>query len=308
MTKERPQGPFEAQVIGAFGRHLQVRDSRGERLSARPRGRGLQLVCGDRVRCEWDAQHAQLLVTEALPRRTCLYRSSAQGRTEPVVANLAHVLVVLAPLPAPDWFVIDRYLCAASSAGLAAALVVNKCELGLEPLQTELAAYAGAGYPCVACSARTGEGIEALPGLFAAGSGVLVGQSGVGKSALVRCLAPEADALTGELTRAAEGRHTTTASRLYELAQGGELIDSPGVRDFAPALEQLDARSLGFPEVNALAAHCRFADCSHMQEPGCAVRTAAQEGKLPSRRYESYRRLRRLRADLTAARGPRRRP
>ena len=298
---------FEAQVVGAFGRHLQVRDARGERLAARPRGRGLQLVCGDRVRCEWDAQHAELFVIEALPRQTCLYRSNAQGRTEPVVANLHSVLVVLAPLPAPDWFVIDRYLCAASSAGLAAAVVVNKCELGLASLECELAVYGRAGYPWRACSARTGEGLEALPALFAAGSGVLVGQSGVGKSALVGRLAPEADALTGELTRDDEGRHTTTASRLYELGGGGELIDSPGVRDFAPALEQLDARDLGFPEVGALAAHCRFADCSHMQEPGCAVRDAAQAAELSSRRYESYRRLRRLRADLTAARGPRRR-
>ena len=106
--------------------------------------------------------------------------------------------------------------------------------------------------------------------------------------------------------REEEGRHTTTAARLYDLPHGAALIDSPGVRDFAPAVQALDERSLGFIEVERLAAGCRFADCRHMREPGCAVQAAAESGAMPARRYESYRRLRRLYEELTAARRPHR--
>ena len=132
---------------------------------------------------------------------------------------------------------------------------------------------------------------------------VLVGQSGVGKSSLVRHIVPGAEAETGELDRDAEGRHTTTASRLYDLPGGGHLIDSPGVRDFAPALDRLEPRSLGFVEVDRLAAGCRFLDCRHLREPHCEVRAAVERGEMSARRYESYKRLRRLYDDLTAPRG-----
>ncbi len=147
-------------------------------------------------------------------------------------------------------------------------------------------------------------GISQLEGVLANAVSVLVGQSGVGKSSLVSALLPETEVQTGELMREEEGRHTTTASRAYALKCGGTLIDSPGVRDFAPAIDRLDARTLGFPEVERLAAGCRFQDCRHMQEPGCALIAAAESGEVSPRRYESYRRLRRLYSDLVEARGP----
>jgi ribosome biogenesis GTPase len=131
-----------------------------------------------------------------------------------------------------------------------------------------------------------------------------VGQSGVGKSSLIRRLVPLADIEVGELVREEEGRHTTTASRLFDLPGGGSLIDSPGVRDFAPAIDRLDSTHLGFIEVSRLAPGCRFADCRHMREPGCAVIAAVAAGTMSARRYESYRRLRRLFEQLTEARGP----
>ncbi len=130
----------------------------------------------------------------------------------------------------------------------------------------------------------------------------LVGQSGVGKSSLVRRLLPQAEVAIGELVREEEGRHTSTAARLFDLPHGAALIDSPGVRDFAPAVSALDERTLGFPEVARLAAGCRFADCRHLREPGCAVRSAAEDGAWSPRRYESYRRLWRLYEQLRATR------
>ena len=111
-------------------------------------------------------------------------------------------------------------------------------------------------------------------------------------------------ALTGELMRASEGRHTTTASRLYSCAAGGAIIDSPGVRDYAPSVDQLDQSSLGFLEIERLSPQCHFADCRHLQEPRCAVIAAVASGEMAARRYESYRRLRRLYEQLHEQRGP----
>ena len=297
------------QVIATFGRHLLVRTAEGRELKARPFGRALTPVCGDEVRCQIDAHHDELHVVEVLPRRTALWRTNLRGKAEAVVANLTRLLVVFAPLPAPDLFVVDRYLAAADSAGIAAALIVNKSDLGVTAsLTAELTAYAAAGYSWQACSAESGAGLDSLRGRLGPGTlAALVGQSGVGKSSLVLRLLPASGVAIGELVREEEGRHTTTAARRFELGDGAALIDSPGVRDFAPAVAALDERTLGFTEVQRLAPGCRFNDCHHMREPGCAVRSAAESGAWHARRYESYRRLRRLREELSAARGPARR-
>jgi ribosome biogenesis GTPase len=123
---------------------------------------------------------------------------------------------------------------------------------------------------------------------------LLVGQSGVGKSSLVNALAPAAAAQTAELTRDDEGRHTTTTARWYVLGSHSAIIDAPGVRDFAPPASLVRAAERGFKEIHQIGAHCRFKDCRHLEEPGCAVRTAVVALEIAPRRYESYRRLFRL--------------
>jgi ribosome biogenesis GTPase len=298
------QHTVNGRVIATFGRHMIVRTAGGRELRARPFGRSLAAVCGDEVRCRLDARHDEAHVVAVLPRRSALWRTSKHGAAEAVVANLTRLLVVLAPLPAPELFVVDRYLAAATATNVPALVVINKDDLGISAsLGAELNAYAAAGYGALACSAATGAGIAALAAALAPQAlAALVGQSGVGKSSLVRSLVPDATVAIGELARADEGRHTTTAARLFDLPGGGALIDSPGVRDFAPAVSALDEGTLGFPEVARLAPQCRFADCSHLREPGCAVRAAVAEGALHARRYESYRRLRRLRERLCGAR------
>jgi len=305
MTQVPTADEFDAEVIASFGRHLLVRDAGGLQRRARPSGRKLGIVCGDRVRCEVDRTHDEILAVEVLPRRTVLARANLRGASEAVVANITQLIVVVAPVPQPDYFMVDRYLCAATSAGLRGAIAVNKADLVSDAMDSvELSAYSHAGYAHLACSAKSGAGIVTLEELLARGISVLVGQSGVGKSSLVNALLPDEVVQTGGLVREEEGRHTTTASRAYVLKCGGTLIDSPGVRDFAPAIDQLDARSLGFPEADRLAGGCRFQDCRHMQEPDCALIDAVESGTVSARRYESYRRLRRLHADLVEARGP----
>jgi ribosome biogenesis GTPase len=306
MTVASHADKFDAEVTAAFGRHLLVRTGT-EELRARPAGRRLSIVCGDRVRCEVDRAHDEVLIVEVLPRRTLLARANLRGESEPVVANITQLVVVVAPLPAPDFFIVDRYLCAATAAGIKGAVATNKSDLEANKLAPEIGAFGAAGYAHVACSAKDGNGLTELRALLSDAVSVLVGQSGVGKSSLVNALLPKSQIETGGLMREEEGRHTTTASRAYVLDSGGSLIDSPGVRDFAPAIEQLDEQTLGFPEVDRLASACRFQDCKHMHEPGCAVMAAVEAGELLARRYESYRRLRRRYSDLVEARGPARR-
>src|SRR4051812_9215974 len=298
---------FDAEVIAAFGRHLIVRDAAARERRARPAGRRLSIVCGDRVRCEIDRAHDEILVVEVLPRTTLLARANVRGESEAVVANATQLVVVVAPLPEPDFFIVDRYLCAATAAGMAGAIAVNKSDL--DPNKSddaELQAFVAAGYRLTSCSAKVVDTLVGLRALLAGAVSVLVGQSGVGKSSLVNALLPAAAIASGAFRRGEERRHTTTASRSYALASGGVLIDSPGVRDFAPAVDRLDAKTLGFPEVATRAGDCRFLDCKHLQEPGCAVIAAVDSGAMSPRRYESYRRLRRRYTDMVEARGYRR--
>jgi ribosome biogenesis GTPase len=306
MTDPATADKFDAEVIAAFGRHLLVRTDTQE-LRARPAGRKLSIVCGDRVRCEVDRAHDEVLAVEVLPRKSLLARANLRGESEPVVANITQLVVVVAPLPQPDFFIVDRYLCAATAAGIRGAVAINKSDLAANKVTPEeIDAYAAAGYAHVTCSATEGHGLTELRTLLANAVSVLVGQSGVGKSSLVNALLPKEQIETGGLMREEEGRHTTTASRSYPLVSGGTLIDSPGVRDFAPAIEQLDGETLGFPEIDRRARDCKFQDCRHMQEPACAVIAAVEAGEFLARRYESYRRLRRRYTDLVEARGPQR--
>jgi ribosome biogenesis GTPase len=290
-----------ALVLIAHGASARLRLGDRSEVLARAARRDLQFVCGDEVHCDRDPQHAQWRIQQVRARRSALYRSNARGRAELVAANLTMLVVVVAPRPEPDLFLVDRYLAAAVSAGIGALLVANKADEDFyRNLQVELAALAGTGCATLECSARTGHGLSALGERLREQTVMFVGQSGVGKSSLLRALVPGCDAPIGELLKSKEGRHTTSAARLYELPGGGALIDSPGVRDFAPAADMLDAHTLGFTDIARFAPQCRFADCQHLQEPQCAVRAALVSGSLNARRYESFRRLRRLRERLLA--------
>jgi ribosome biogenesis GTPase len=284
-----------ARVTATHRRLLSVRTEDGQQVQARMGKRELSVVCGDLVRCEFDAHHHELRVIALMPRTNGLYRTNSRGGGELVAANLSQLLIVVAALPRPDLFIVDRYLCAAHCAGICASIVVNKSELRLsEDIRMELVAFTSAGIGCLSVSAQQLSGMKELRNLLTGQRSMLVGQSGVGKSSLLRALLPECDASVGELIRDDEGRHTTTATRLYELPTGGEILDSPGVRDFAPAVDRLHPAALGFIEIERLAPACRFSDCQHLREPDCAVRSAAEGESISARRYESYRRLRRL--------------
>ncbi len=295
----------EGRVIAGHGRDAVVQDAAGHVVPCRLRSRRLAAVCGDRVR--WIPEHgegAAGLITSVLPRTTALARLNLRGDTEIVAANLTQLACVVAPLPAPDFGLCDRYLAAAEWAGLKACVVAGKSDLpdAEGAMTSTLQDYARIGYPVLRASKRTADGVAALAAHLAGEISVLVGQSGVGKSSLINRLAPGVAARVDEVSQAtATGRHTTTASSLYRLPSGGELIDSPGVRDFAPPLPAPRDVATGFREIAAVAPQCRFKDCVHRREPGCAVAAA---GDIAPRRLASYRRLLDLAEEL-AQRAPR---
>jgi ribosome biogenesis GTPase len=302
MTRSDPPVVLsQGRVVASHGGQAEVTDSAGQRHACRLHGRRLQVACGDEV--TWglaSAGDTVATIYAVLPRRTVLARLTGQGRTEPIVANLTQLLAVVATVPEPDFFIVDRYLAGAAWASIEAAVVFNKIDLlpPDSPFLAELANYATLDYPVLRVSARSAPSLLALRAQLQPHTSVLVGQSGAGKSSLLNALVPAARAITQEISAATElGRHTTTTSALHRLEGGGELIDSPGVRDYSPPLPAPREIATGFREIYALAANCRFQDCLHLGEPGCAVRAGLSRG-VSERRYQSYRRLLQLSQEM----------
>lgn len=276
-------------VIATYSRRMRLRLDDGAEVEARIKGKRLKPVCGDRVDAEAIPAESDWLITAIQKRDNELTRPNLRGDTEILAANLELLVVVAAASPVTDWFIVDRYLCAAENMGVPAAVVFNKTDLGSP--DAAFADYAELAYPTIACSAEQDSGLEELQSLLAGKTAIIVGQSGVGKSSIINAM------LGGELQRTAgiseksrEGRHTTVNSIMLALPDGGAVIDSPGVRDYAPALQSVPDVIRGFREVEKAGHDCRFANCRHLREPGCAVKTAVDDGRISGRRYESYRR------------------
>jgi ribosome biogenesis GTPase / thiamine phosphate phosphatase len=286
------------RVIASFGQRGILTHADGTRHAYVLKGRRLRVVCGDYVRWQPNGNGAQALVTAVCDRRNVLERPNSRGKTELLAANLSRIVVVIAPLPSPDFFLVDRYLCAAEMQGIAAAIAWNKADIAKD-LPADLSDYARLGYPILHTSATSATGITLLAEILRDGVSLLAGQSGVGKSSLINALIPSAAVTVGSLSEAnREGRHTTTAAFMHLLPGGGELIDTPGVREFAPVIHDLGTVQNGFREILKFAANCRFSDCQHLREPDCAVKLACENGLLAERRYASYKRLRNSTAAL----------
>ena len=286
--------PETAVVTAAFSRRMHLRLDSGVYVEARIKGKRLKPVCGDRVEAEPLERETDWLITAIQPRRNTLSRPNLSGHVEVLAANIDLLVAVAAGAPAPDWYVIDRYLCAAELMPADALVVYNKVDMNLmaAEAQRELDNYRQLGYTAAATSATTGEGLDRLGAELAGTTACVVGQSGVGKSTLINCLSSDASQRTAEISeKRDEGRHTTVNSVMLPLAGGGAVIDSPGVRDYSPAIDDIRQVGRGFREIAAAADGCRFANCRHLREPGCAVKLAVDRGTIGARRYESYRRL-----------------
>jgi ribosome biogenesis GTPase len=256
---------------------------------------------------EWarPRDHSDALIIRILPRDNELSRPDRRGRKEILAANISQLVVVVAAVPKPDPFLVDRYLATAELMGAAARLVYNKTDIERHSKAIDLGEFSAIGYPVHELSAKAEQGLDELIDALRDQTSILVGQSGVGKSSLINAILPGVNIATAEVSAATgEGKHTTTASVLHHLsppatqelplADPGEIIDSPGVRDFAPS--PVPARDVvrGYREFAEPARQCRFNNCMHLREPDCGVKQAVADGQISARRYESYKRLVRL--------------
>jgi len=276
------------RVVAAHGRRFLIDD--GENIvECVTRGRKSDIVCGDQV--TFTMTHADSGVIEKVEaRKNLLYRSD-EFRSKLIAANLDQAVVVVAAVPYFREELLIRCLVACESSDIPALIVLNKSDLPeTAALHRHLETYARLGYPQITVSAR-GDLAE-LQAHLDGKTSVLVGASGVGKSTLLNKLAPEANAATGEISYALDaGKHTTTNARLFHLPGGGDLIDSPGMQEFG--LQHLTAAALmdAFPEIRARAGQCRFYNCRHLKEPGCAVLAAVQAGEMLPNRLRVYQSL-----------------
>jgi len=252
------------------------------------------IVAGDIV--TWRAGNKLSGVIESRSnRRSILERQDNFGRLKAVAANIDQMLIVIAAEPSPQGMLIDRYLVAAELMQIDAALVLNKIDLvnasNCEPLDTLLGRYQNLGYSTakILSSRHQRAQLDELSPLIENNTSIVVGQSGVGKSSLINALLPEANLPVGSLSRnTGEGMHTTTQARLFHLPSGGRLIDSPGIRDFG--LWHINAEQLpfGYIEIAETAALCKFRNCQHLKEPGCAVRQGIESGEISIERLNSF--------------------
>ncbi len=307
-TPDDALGPEQhGLVLAHFGRQADIEGEDGTVARCYLRANIAPLVAGDRVVFRVAlAPHEPGVVVACLPRTAVLARpDSHSGEPKPVAANLDRIGIVIAPQPQPFANLIDRYLVAAESAGIAPFLVLNKSDLlddaslqekeRRDALDALLNEYRAIGYPVIHTSSRNADGLDALKAHLHGHVCVFVGQSGVGKSSLISALLPDEDIRVGALSEAeSKGRHTTTTVRLFHLdgdLAGSDLIDSPGIREFG--LDHLTRSQVeaGFVELRDWIGRCRFRDCRHQQEPGCALPEALASGAISSARLASFRTL-----------------
>ncbi|MCK5263461.1 MAG: ribosome small subunit-dependent GTPase A, partial [Gammaproteobacteria bacterium] len=229
-------------------------------------------------------------------RKNLLEKTGFAGQAKTVAANIGQVVIVCSVEPEPNDYLIDRYLTAAENLPAQALIVINKIDLLNDEnklvIDTIKETYKNIGYRLIETSIKKDTGLNELKEALQNTTSILVGLSGVGKSSLVKMLLPDIEIRIGEISTASkEGKHTTTVSSLYHLPDGGALIDSPGVRDFTPWNRDKEDVVKGFIELKPYQGYCKFSNCTHTTEPGCAITEALNKGELSQQRVNSFKKM-----------------
>ena len=278
-------------VIASYGKQVLVEHDDQQRTLCHLRAHLTPPVAGDRV--IWTPSEETGVISALVERRNVLERPDIRGRLRPIAANIDLMLVVFAPEPAPQPHLLDRYLVTAAYIDVEPVLVLNKADLITDAALTDqLAVYAALGYRTLITDHNMPHAQDLIE-VIGDDTLILVGQSGVGKSSLIQRLLPDVAIRVGALSVVADkGRHTTTTTELFPLPRAGRLIDSPGVRDFGLSHLPIEAVERGFREFQPLLGHCRFRDCRHQSEPGCALLNAVSAGVISPQRFDSFLRIR----------------
>ncbi|HLR16282.1 MAG TPA: small ribosomal subunit biogenesis GTPase RsgA [Alcanivoracaceae bacterium] len=287
--------PQHGTVVAHYGQKVEIEAADGLRQRCHFRANLMHMVVGDQVLWQPAKTQGDGVVVALSERHTVLKRPDYYGRLKPVAANIDLLCITFAPEPTPSSQLIDRYLVAAELAGLEPLLLLNKADLiGAQRDKLEQLAnlYRGLGYSFLTASALETQGLTDLTAALADKTSVFVGQSGVGKSSLVNALLPDAQLSTAPLsTGSGLGQHTTTTAQLFHLPSGGRLIDSPGIREFGLWHIGVDDLIQGYRELRQLTGACRFRNCSHQHEPGCAWLAAVEDGTIHPERLDNFFRI-----------------
>jgi ribosome biogenesis GTPase len=291
-------------VIKSTGSWYQVQDEQGKQYDCRIKGKfrtkGIKttnpIAVGDWVNIELEADQDTAVITDLEPRKNYIIRKSVNlsKQTQIIGANLDQaILVVTLASPPTSLGFIDRFLVTAEAYDIPAILVFNKLDLfsdeGLEILGEYKSIYENIGYACYEVSAAKGININQIINLLKDKVTLVSGHSGVGKSTLINSIVPNASLKTGNISDWSDkGKHTTTFAEMIDLPFGGKLIDTPGIRELGIVDIEKKELSHFFPEMRAFLNKCRFNNCVHINEPGCVVLEAVEEGAIEPSRYESY--------------------
>ena len=305
LSKQIQSGELSSEqqglVICRYSKHFEIEALEGENKGVVHRCVSRtnlgSIVTGDLV--VWRSGADQTGVIESkLERHSVLERPDNFGNLKAVAANIDQMLIVIACEPAPQPNLIDRYLVAAELMNIRPIIALNKADLlsdkNQERIERLLERYNNLGYKTVKIvSSRHQEPqLGNLNELIDQRTSIVVGQSGVGKSSLINTLLPEAKLAVGELSESSgEGTHTTTRATLFHLPNGGQLIDSPGIRDFSLWHITIQQLEQGFIEIAEHLGYCKFRDCKHEEEPGCAIHAAVEAKQIGAERFESYLRI-----------------
>lgn len=284
----------EGLLIAHYGVFVDIEAENGLVYRCNVRQNLGTVVPGDRVIWQTTTEQSGILVA-ILPRKTLLARAVSHDKIKPLAANLDQVIIVTAPQPRLAINLLDSYLVAIEILKLSAIILCNKQDLidsQADPeLIQQLNVYRKIGYPVLLASALHGEGFTELMTCLRGQTSIFVGQSGVGKSSLISRLIPETHMRDAFSAAGTHSTHTTTTARLYHLPAGGDLIDSPGVRDFVLWNAPIDQITENFIEFRPYLGQCQFRNCTHLTEPQCAVRNAVEQGIISPQRYNSYHRI-----------------
>ncbi|MCK5881229.1 MAG: small ribosomal subunit biogenesis GTPase RsgA [Sinobacterium sp.] len=291
--KDGDLGPeLRSIVVARYSRNVDVLSLEGEQegqvIKCHIRANIDSITVGDKA--IWrSTPEGRGVVVAIEPRTSEIIRPDGLGKLKSAAANIDQVFIVIATEPEAHPTLIDRYLLACEHAGIEAAIVLNKCDLHVsDELVVLLETYTKLGYPTFNISAKDETGFDTLRDLLKDKTSIFAGQSGVGKSSMINALLPDADVKTGVLSEhVVKGRHTTTTSILHCLNEGGYIIDSPGIREFHLYHFSHHEIYAGFIELRGLAEQCRFRDCRHIAEPGCAITEFIKDGGLAPTRAHS---------------------